>query len=142
MTKTEFCRAVRTNSVTLNRLLCPMPGTTRGNGEVPIYDTCDEVRRKINAHLRKMPGLTDAEFRRTLFAQLHKTKAMSIKFSAHYAAYVYFEKMRLARGKPESTHREMMEQIHYPGGVDCNVNSRARYAMIDCIGRNKGGGDR
>ncbi|KAK8134142.1 hypothetical protein PG984_006154 [Apiospora sp. TS-2023a] len=107
---------------------------------VPIYDTCDEVRKKINAHLRKTPGLTEAEFRRTLFAQLHKSKAKGIqskqmtdfrttkgsragiKSCVYYTAYVYFEKLRLARGQPESEHRETMEEI-YPGGIDRDVHN-------------------
>ncbi|KAK8094328.1 hypothetical protein PG997_001013 [Apiospora hydei] len=110
---------------------------------VPIYDTCDEVRRKISAHLRKTPGLTEAEFRRTLFAQLHKSKGKGIQSKqlsdfqcargsragiqscVYYAAYVYFEKLRLARGQPESEHREIMEDL-YIDGIDRNVNSRTR----------------
>lgn len=111
--------------------------------EVPIYDTCDEVRRKINAHLRKTPGLTEAEFRRTLFAQLRKTKAKGIqgkqlsdfrgakgsrsgiKSSVYYAAYVYFEKLRLARGQHKTAHRETMEDIHL-GGIDRSVHTGMR----------------
>ncbi|KAK7948443.1 uncharacterized protein PG986_009329 [Apiospora aurea] len=108
---------------------------------VPIYDTCDEVRRKISAHLRKTPGLTEAAFRRTLFAQLRKSKGKGIQSKqlsdfrsargsragiqscVYYAAYVYFEKLRLARGQPESEHREIMEDL-YVDGIDRNVNSR------------------
>ncbi|KAK8039016.1 hypothetical protein PG993_007427 [Apiospora rasikravindrae] len=111
---------------------------------VPIFDTCDEIRRKISAHLRKTPGLTEAEFRRTLFAQLHKSKGKGIQSKqlsdfrgargsragiqscVYYAAYVYFEKLRLARGQPESEHRQIMEDIHIDG-IDRKVNSRTRY---------------
>ncbi|KAJ4251481.1 hypothetical protein NW762_011466 [Fusarium torreyae] len=100
--------------------------------EVPVYDTCDEIRRKINAHL-KTPGLTQAQFCRDLYAQLHAPKCKGIqskqladfrhlhgsnagaKGSVFYAAYVYFEKLRLAQGKPKSKHRQDMEGIH-PGG--------------------------
>lgn len=110
---------------------------------VPIYDTCDEIRRKINGHLIRTPGLTEAEFRRALFAQLHKSKAKGIqvkqmsdfraalgpragiKSSVFYAAYVYFEKLRLARGEHESGHREMME-YKYPDWYDRNVHSKSR----------------
>jgi hypothetical protein len=38
--------------------------------EVPVYDSCDVIRRKVNAHLRK-PGVTQAQFLRDLYAQLH-----------------------------------------------------------------------
>lgn len=37
---------------------------------VPVYDSCDEIRKKINAHLAK-PGVTQAQFCRDLAAQLH-----------------------------------------------------------------------
>ncbi|KAK8006606.1 hypothetical protein PG991_012903 [Apiospora marii] len=111
--------------------------------KVPIFDTCDEVRHKINAHLRKTPGLTEAEFRRTLFAQLHTSKGKAIqpkqltdfrtargsragiKSCVYYAAYVYFEKLRLARGQPESEHRQTMEDI-YIDGIDRNVHNGTR----------------
>ncbi|KAF1938543.1 hypothetical protein EJ02DRAFT_473407 [Clathrospora elynae] len=32
---------------------------------VQVYDTCDEIRRKINAHL-KIPGVTQASFLRAI----------------------------------------------------------------------------
>lgn len=35
---------------------------------VPIFDSCDEVRRKINAHLKK-PGVTQAQFCRDILAR-------------------------------------------------------------------------
>lgn len=36
---------------------------------VPIFDSCDEVRRKINAHLKK-PGVTQAQFCRDIWARM------------------------------------------------------------------------
>ncbi|KAM7199266.1 hypothetical protein V8F33_004514 [Rhypophila sp. PSN 637] len=45
---------------------------------VPVYDTCDEVRRKINAHLKK-PGVTQAQFGRDILAQLHVNKPSQIQ---------------------------------------------------------------
>lgn len=101
---------------------------------VPIYDSCDVVRKKITAHLNT-PGLTAAQFCRDLYAQLKAPSCKSIQAtmltafrkkkgplagctsSVYYAAYVYFEKLRLAEGKPKSKHRLDMEGI-YPGGVD------------------------
>ncbi|KAG8166077.1 hypothetical protein KVR01_004629 [Diaporthe batatas] len=101
---------------------------------VPVFETCDVVRRKITAHL-KTPGLTQAQFCRDLHAQLHAPGCKSIQSkmladfrkkkgpmagctsSVYYAAYVYFEKRRLAEGKPKSKHRLEMEAI-YPGGAE------------------------
>lgn len=101
---------------------------------VPVFDSADEIRKKINAHL-KTPGLTQAQFCRDLYAQLRaptckaiQTKQLTdfrnkkgplsgVSSSVFYAAYVLFEKMRLAKGKPKSAHRLAMERAH-PGGLD------------------------
>lgn len=100
----------------------------------PVFETCDVVRRKITAHL-KTPGLTQAQFCRDLHAQLKMPGCKSIQSkmladfrkkkgpmagctsSVYYAAYVYFEKRRLAEGKPKSKHRLEMEKI-YPRGAE------------------------
>jgi hypothetical protein len=108
--------------------------------EVPIFDSCDEVRRKINAHLRK-PGVTQAAFLRDLSeqfrgprrpgralqgAQLSRFRgqrgAMAGNTSGvYYAAYVFFEKERVAAGKPKSAHRRDMEK-EWQRGVDTKSN--------------------
>ncbi|KXS95764.1 hypothetical protein AC578_1721 [Pseudocercospora eumusae] len=101
-------------------------------GSVKIYDTCDEIRKKISAHLTK-PGITQAQFCRDLAAQLHTGVNIQSKqltdfrnkkgaragntSSVFYAAYVYFEKLRLAEGKPKSKHRQEMEAA-WPNGFD------------------------
>ncbi|KAI1099342.1 hypothetical protein F4804DRAFT_86913 [Jackrogersella minutella] len=113
--------------------------------EVPIWDTCDEIRRKINAHL-KTPGVTQAQFCRDLYAQLHAPKVKSIqskqlsdflhgkgsrtgvKSTVFYAAYVFFEKLRIATGKPESKHRLEMEDIWaWNGGFDRTIDNRTQF---------------
>ena len=113
--------------------------------EVEVYDTCDEVRRKIKAHLGKTPGLTQAQFCRELYAQLGAPKCKAIqasqlanfrggkgartgaKSTVFYAAYVYFEKLRIAQGKPKSAHRLEMEDIWgYQGGFDLDVDHTTR----------------
>ncbi|KAK6087292.1 hypothetical protein SCUP234_01923 [Seiridium cupressi] len=112
--------------------------------EVPVYDTCDEVRKKINAHMRT-PGLTQAQFCRDIFAQLNAPKCKQIqskqlgdfrgqsglntgaKSTVPYAAYVYFEKLRIAQGKPKSTHREDMEEIWWPQGYPRDQDHRTVY---------------
>ena len=102
---------------------------------VPVYDTCADVRRKISAHLRD-PGVTQAQFCRELHSQLHGPEKGSkiqsgqlARFRAmsganqggdnkiFYTAYVFFEKKRIAEGKPKSKKRNEMEEI-WPGGVD------------------------
>ncbi|KAF2211736.1 hypothetical protein CERZMDRAFT_42545 [Cercospora zeae-maydis SCOH1-5] len=111
-------------------------------GSVPIYDTCDEIRKKINAHLVK-PGVTQASFCRDLAAQLSPgasiqskqlTDFRSKKGPRHgntscvfYAAYVFFEKLRLAEGKPKSKHRKEMEECWAAqGGFDTVHGSNQR----------------
>lgn len=108
--------------------------------EVPVWDTADEIRKKINAHL-KTPGLTQAQFCRDVYAQLNAPKCKGIqskqlgdfrgltgaragtKSSVFYGAYVYFEKLRIAEGKPKSQHRTTMEEI-YPRGLDLEHDHR------------------
>ena len=111
---------------------------------VPVYETCDEVRRKINAHLKK-PGVTQAQFCRDMYAQLHSEKkpgnigsSQLTRFrnnkgpragstsSVFYGAYVFFEKIRVKEGKPKSKHREEMERIWAKqGGFDREHDGRA-----------------
>ncbi|KAK5129512.1 hypothetical protein LTR08_003203 [Meristemomyces frigidus] len=106
---------------------------------VPVYDSCDEVRRKIAAHLRK-PEVTQAQFCRDLYAQMHTDKRPKKFQSSHidrfrqnkgakasntssvfYAAYVLFEKIRVKEGKPKSKHRQEMENA-WPDGFDIEHN--------------------
>ncbi|RDW65473.1 hypothetical protein BP5796_10165 [Coleophoma crateriformis] len=104
---------------------------------VPVFETCDEVRKKIRAHLKK-PGVTQSGFARDCTAasgrnvaprsinEFLRKKGPSAGNTANifYAAYVYFEKLRLQAGKPKSKFREEMERIHGPKGVDttrCNT---------------------
>jgi hypothetical protein len=104
------------------------------SSSVQVYDSCDEIRKKINAHLVK-PGITQAAFCRDLAAQLHtgtkiqskqltdfrskKGPRMGNTSSVFYAAYIYFEKVRLAENKPKSKHRKEMEEVWaFQGGFD------------------------
>lgn len=100
---------------------------------VPVYDSCDEVRRRISSHLSK-DGVTQAQFCRDMKAQLHlsDTKMQSNQLTAfrskkganqgntssvYYAAYVFFEKVRLAQGSAKTKHRLGMEDA-WPNGAD------------------------
>lgn len=110
------------------------------NEEVPIYDTCDTIRRKIRAMLAK-DGITQAAFLRAIVTAAYgedskkKIQAGSLyafmkqngplagnTSSVYYAAYVFFEKLRVKQKKPKSEDREIMEEIH-PSGVDTKVQS-------------------
>jgi hypothetical protein len=96
-----------------------------------IIDTCDEVRRKINAHMKK-PGVVQAQFLRDIAASYRKAprKVQSTQLSkfrskkgawegntsvVFYGAYVFFEKMRIAEKKPKSKKRlEMAWRCGWP----------------------------
>jgi hypothetical protein len=97
----------------------------------PNPDTCDDIRRKINAHLKK-PGVTQAALLRSIAAQYHtepkKLQSSQLGFfrskkgayagntsSIFYGAYVYFEKLRIKEGKPKGKKRLEMEETH--GGM-------------------------
>ncbi|KAI1211161.1 uncharacterized protein F4807DRAFT_419228 [Annulohypoxylon truncatum] len=101
--------------------------------EVPVHDTCDEIRKKIRAFLRK-PDVSQAAFcrmistsfpqeerkvqSRQLKAFLDKKGSMAGNTSpVFYGAYVFFEKQRIKDGKPKSEMRLEMENIH-PNGVN------------------------
>ncbi|KAG5811137.1 hypothetical protein H9Q74_013706 [Fusarium xylarioides] len=111
--------------------------------EVPIYDDCDEIRRKINAHM-KIPSVTQAQFCRDIYAQFKAPTCKGIqskqlsdfrkakgsnagaKSSVFYGAYVYFEKLRIAQKKPVTKHRIEMAYLH-PGGIPRNRDDRTTW---------------
>ncbi|KAJ7764932.1 hypothetical protein B0H16DRAFT_1883488 [Mycena metata] len=92
---------------------------------VEIYDTCDELRRKINALLRtgtitkaallrdmSRAAYTDAPNIQSKQLTDFLTKKGPTSGSTSrvcYASYVYFEKKRIAEGKAKSKHRRDME---------------------------------
>jgi hypothetical protein len=111
--------------------------------EVPIYEDCDEIRRKINAHLRTS-NVTQAQFCRDLYAQFKAPKCKGIqskqlsdfrsakgsnagaKSAVYYTAYVYFEKLRIAQGKPISQHHALIMDLN-PGGMPRDVDDRTTW---------------
>ncbi len=108
---------------------------------VAVFDTCDMIRNKIRAFLRK-PGMTQAAFLRALAAtysdgrrlqgaQLHRFLSMRGPHSGNtsgifYAAYVFFEKVRVRDGKPKTADRFEMEK-HYPGGFNVSEIKNPTY---------------
>ncbi|KAF8427355.1 hypothetical protein EV426DRAFT_520274, partial [Tirmania nivea] len=128
---------------------------------VPVYDTCDEIRKKLTVYLRR-EGVTQAALLRALHAELRGKKMTSRLQSSQlarflqmkgantgntsalfYASYVYFEKLRVKQGKPKSNHREEMERIwKEDGGFDIETPSSrgyfcgpGEYPSIDQYGR-------
>jgi hypothetical protein len=97
------------------------------DGEVPVYDTCDEVRKKIRAYLAG-PSVTQAAFcreisktytdgKKVIGAQLSsflgkKGPNAGNTSMAFYASYVFFEKLRIRDGKKKTSFREEMEEIY------------------------------
>jgi hypothetical protein len=118
------------------------------NDTVPVLDTCDEVRRKINAHLRK-DGVTAALFLRDLQAQVHGARKPANGFQSsqlarfrgqkgpvagntsaiYYAGYIFFEKERLDLKKDKSKHRLNMEKSWGDKGVDTKSNMSSGYLV-------------
>ncbi|GAB1310750.1 hypothetical protein MFIFM68171_00960 [Madurella fahalii] len=133
-----------TNSVAVDLSGIELDGEE--DDEVPVYDTCDEIRRKINAHLRK-PGVTQAQLCRDIYAQLKgpcrpknpfqssqlanfrrmKGALSGARSSLFYGAYVFFEKLRIKEGKPKSKHREEMETEWGHAGMRRDIDNRTHF---------------
>lgn len=125
-------------------------------GQVPIFDTCDDIRKKINDHLHRVPHATQAAFSRTLTAMLpgdekvesrHLAKFLKGKgpqeggqSPAFYAAYVYFEKVRVLHGKAKSKKRQDMEAAWEGEGGFPRRGTHNLY--ITCVGGEKPSFDR
>ncbi|KAK5656914.1 hypothetical protein OQA88_3436 [Cercophora sp. LCS_1] len=107
---------------------------------VPVWDTCDTIRRKIRALLAK-DGITQAAFLRAIvtaaYGEGSTKKIQSTSFNnfmkqkgplagntncVYHAAYVFFEKMRVKQGKKKTADREVMETV-WPDGVDTKTQS-------------------
>ncbi|KAK7932006.1 hypothetical protein PG985_002718 [Apiospora marii] len=99
-------------------------------GDVPVYETCDELRKKIRAFLKK-DGITQAALCRAISAclpgdQVVQARQLSTFMGksgptvgnsspAFYGGYVFFEKLRIKEDKPKSKFRLEMEDIFGPG---------------------------
>ncbi|KAI0639284.1 hypothetical protein C8Q77DRAFT_1152272 [Trametes polyzona] len=93
-------------------------------GCVPVYDDCNDIRRKIRA-LQKEPGFKVTHWLRDIGNINNNSYQRFMKASGptggaengtYYAAYVYFEKRRIAEGKKKSPKRLRIEAEH-PGGL-------------------------
>ncbi|KAI9368991.1 hypothetical protein BJX61DRAFT_184466 [Aspergillus egyptiacus] len=115
-----------------------------GPGHVPVYETCDEVRRKINVFLRES-GMSRAAFSREISKAARMESSIQggllARFlaqsgpdkgkpsSVFYAAYVFFEKLRVRDGKPKSPFREEMEAVWGAGGFDIKSHPGKGYIV-------------
>lgn len=103
------------------------------------------MRRKINAHLRN-PEITQAVFLRELgkmFPQPRKIQSKQLhdflskkgpssgnSSCVYYAAYVYFEKLRIKEGKKKSQMRLDLEGIYsYEGGMSRKLRVNESYVV-------------
>ena len=99
-----------------------LPG--EGDGDVPIYDTCDDLRSKIQAHLRN-PGITQAALCCEIGKQYTPARSIQSKQMSDfltkkgatagsqsvvfYGGYVYFEKLRIKTGGKKTQKRKDVE---------------------------------
>lgn len=113
---------------------------------VPVYDTCDELRKKLRPFLAK-DGMTNAAFAREISKtstsdEINVTGTTLSRFMglkgplngnttrAFYAAYVFMEKRRIKDGKDKSAFRNEMEKIHRFKGVDLEHNSNTGFLVF------------
>ncbi|KAF8213615.1 hypothetical protein K438DRAFT_1956984 [Mycena galopus ATCC 62051] len=114
---------------------------------VEIYDSCDELRRKINALLRtgtitKAALLRDMS--RAAYADAPNIQSKQLTdfltkkgptsgstSRVCYASYVYFEKKRIAEGKAKSKHRNDMEDRWEGQGGLPRERERGYFCHVD-----------
>ncbi|KAH9937565.1 uncharacterized protein B0H18DRAFT_971234 [Fomitopsis serialis] len=101
------------------------------DGGVPVYDDCNDIRRKIRA-LQKTPGFKVTHWLTEIGKVNNNSYNRFMKQSGptggaengtYYAAYVYFEKVRIAEGKKKSPKRIRTEQ-EAPGGLELRDRKR------------------
>lgn len=108
-------------------------------GEVPVYETCDTMRRQIRTLLKK-DGVTQAAYLRAIAKCIpdepsiqprvlrdflsHRGPAIGCTSLAFYGSYVFFEKRRIKEGKPKSKFRKEMEEVHGDKGMDIKHDPR------------------
>ncbi|KAF8519166.1 hypothetical protein JB92DRAFT_2786864 [Gautieria morchelliformis] len=93
-------------------------------GEVPVYDDCNEVRRKIRL-LQKEPGFKVTHWLRDIGGVNSNSLSRFMKVSGptagaengtYVAAYKYFEKIRISINKKKTPKRIKNEETH-PSGL-------------------------
>jgi hypothetical protein len=90
-----------------------------------MFESCDEIRKKINIHLDTAKTTKNAflkDIARAAYGgsrniqakqlndfQIKKGATAGAASCVYYAAYVYFEKKRIAENEPKGRHRKNME---------------------------------
>lgn len=102
------------------------------DGGAPVYDDCAEVRRKINL-LLKTPGFKVTHWLKEIgginnnsYGRFMKEKGKTDGASngTYYAAYVYFEKVRILEGK-KKTAKRMSNEESMPNGFPLENRRKA-----------------
>lgn len=120
-----------------------LPGEKEGN--VPVYETCDTMRRQIRTLLKK-DGVTQAAYLRAIAKCIpeepsiqprvlrdflsHRGSAIGCTSLAFYGSYVFFEKQRIKAGKPKSKFRKEMEEVHGDKGMDTKHDPRTARLIL------------
>ncbi|KAF9055340.1 hypothetical protein BDZ89DRAFT_1055935 [Hymenopellis radicata] len=101
------------------------------DGDLPVFDDCNEVRRKIRLlqkepdfkvtqWLKQIGGINSNSFQRFMKASGPQGGAEN---GTYKAAYIYFEKVRIAEGKKKTAKRERNE-TEQPGGLSMRSSHR------------------
>ncbi|KAJ7062809.1 hypothetical protein C8F01DRAFT_1135311, partial [Mycena amicta] len=96
---------------------------TNSDGTVPVFDYPGEVRRKIRIllgtpgfkvtpWLKEIGGINSNSYGRFM---KEKDKTAGAANGTYYAAYVYFERVRIAEGKKKTAGRQQNENEHPHG---------------------------
>ena len=88
----------------------------------PLFDTCDEVRKKM-LELQSITGCTTAAILRALDVNSNswtpfvsqKGKTAGAGSCCYYKAYVFLERLRVARGEAKTKARLAAEALHPDG---------------------------
>ncbi|GBE78331.1 hypothetical protein SCP_0112160 [Sparassis crispa] len=103
----------------------------RQDGDLAIYDDCNEIRRKIRL-LQKTPGWKVTQWLRDIGNVNSNSYGRFMKASGphggagnstYYAAYIYFEKVRILEGK-KKTAKRLRNEGEYAGGLPQEDRSR------------------
>jgi hypothetical protein len=113
----------------------------------PIFDTCDDVRKMINIHL-KDTNTTPVAFAKELSPMLPRSKIetrqlrkfLSFKgpragaqHDLYHAGYVFFEKLRIEIGKKKSAKRQKIEEFWTKNGANGMPRENSHNMRLTCI---------
>ena len=108
-------------------------------GWVPVYDDCDEVRAKslefinqcrlrIREWLRMIGDVNNKSWNDFVS---YRGPASGAANRAYYSAYIFLEKVRIARGDGKSRARELAEAQFGPAGRPLRHDSKSRGPSVE-----------